>query len=131
MAKIREYIDDPAIVLPDEGVPGDPFWVIMELKGRQNTGNYHSIGKRDGNLMVMLFPQKSMADWAARELQTHCGDYGVRGVSARHLQCLLSLVEEGYPLELVVAAATLDEQGKLQGVPMRPEQIKQLLEFTV
>jgi len=131
MAKVREYIADSEAVLPDEGVDGEPFWVLMEVINGRNTGNYHSIGKKAGKYMVMLFPQKSMARWAAGELQAHSVDYAVRGVSALHLQCLLSLVEDGHPLELLVAAAGLDEQGKLQGVSMRPEQIRQLLEFPV
>lgn len=124
---IGRYTDKLDVVLPDENVPGRPFWVLMEVKNGKNTGNYHSIGKRDNLTMIMLFPQRQMAEWAAQRLALHSGDFRVRGVSAGHLEVLLRLCEDGYPLQLLVAASGLDENGELRGALMSPRQIRDIL----
>lgn len=127
MERVKHYVESPVILLPDDSVRGEPFWMLMEIKDGKNTGNYHAIGTRDGKTMLMLFPQLEMARWALDQLQVYSGDFGVRGISSGHLHCLLRLVEEGYSLELVVAAAGLDQCGQLQGVPMSPDQIRQIM----
>ena len=126
---IKHYVESPVMVLPDESVRGEPFWMLMEITDGKNTGNYHAIGTREGKTMLMLFLQLDMARWALGRLQAYSGDFEVRGVSNGHLQCLLRLVEDGYPLELVVAAAGLDQYGQLQGAPMSSGQIRQMLAY--
>lgn len=125
---IKHYVESTVMVLPDESVRGEPFWMLMEIAEGKNTGNYHAIGTREGKTMLMLFLQLDMASWALGQLQTYSGDFEVRGVSTGHLHCLLRLVEDGYPIELVVAAAKLDQYGQLQGAPMSPGQILQMLD---
>lgn len=124
---ISSYTDKVENVLPDENVLGSPFWTLMEIKDGKNTGNYHSIGKRDKLSMVMLFPQKQTARWSAQRLALHSNGFQVRGVSAGHLEVLLRLCEDGYPLQLVVAASGLDENGELRGALMSPHQIREML----
>lgn len=124
---IRKYTADPEAVLPDETVQGEPFWALMEIKGGVNTGNYHSIGKEGGLTRIMLFPQRHMAEWAARKLADHVEGFEVRGISAEHLEVLLRLCEDGYPLQLVVAASGLNEKGELCGAVMSPRQIREAL----
>lgn len=124
---IEKYVSDVETVLPGDKVQGEPFWVLMEIKNGKNTGNYHSIGKRGSNTMVMLFPQRHMADWAAGIMARHCDHFMVRGVSTDHLKVLLKLCEDGYPLELVVAASELNEKGELCGAVMTPYQLRDIL----
>ncbi|MCL6612842.1 MAG: hypothetical protein K6T66_15025 [Peptococcaceae bacterium] len=124
---ISKYKVSAQTVMPGENVPGSPFWVLMEIKDGKNTGNYHSIGKQGDRAMIMLFPQKRMADWAAGELARHSSDFQVRGVSAEHLEVLLRLCEDGYPLQLVIAASDLNEKGELCGAIMSPHQIREAL----
>ncbi|MFZ5631920.1 MAG: hypothetical protein ACOY40_03665 [Bacillota bacterium] len=124
---ISKYAGTLEAVMPDENVPGNPFWALMEIKEGKNTGNYHSIGKKNNRIMIMLFPQKQMAEWAAGELARHSGDFQVRGISAEHLEVLLRLCEDGYPLQLVVAASELNEKGELCGAVMSPHQIREAL----
>ncbi|MFZ5649042.1 MAG: hypothetical protein ACOY30_15640 [Bacillota bacterium] len=124
---IQKYATHVEIVLPGDNVQGEPFWVLMEIKNGKNTGNYHSIGKRENRTMIMLFPQRHMADWAAGIMAQHSNDFAVRGVSAEHLNVLLRLCEDGYPLELVVAASELNEKGELCGAVMSPHQIRDIL----
>ncbi|MFZ5597845.1 MAG: hypothetical protein ACOY31_12635 [Bacillota bacterium] len=124
---VKKYTDRVEVVMPDESVQGDPFWVLMEIRDGRNTGNYHSIGKREGKTLVMLFPQRYMADWAAARLAEQCDGFDVRGVGSGHLEVLLRLCEDGYPLELVVAASELDEKGDLCGAVMSPCQIRKVL----
>jgi hypothetical protein len=128
MERIKHYVESSVMVLPDESVRGEPFWMLMEIKDGNNTGNYHAIGIREGKKMLMLFLQLDMARGALGQLQAYSGDFEVRGVSTGHLHCLLRLVEDGYPLELVVAAAGLDQYGQLQGAPMSSGQIRQMLD---
>ena len=124
---ITKYTIKAETVLPGENVQGDPFWVLMEIRNGQNTGNYHSIGKKDKRTLIMLFPQKHMADWAAEILEQHSSNFMVRGVSSDHLDVLLRLCEDGYPLELVVSASELNEKGELCGAMMSPYQIRNVL----
>jgi hypothetical protein len=124
---IRKYTDSAEVVLPGEDIQGEPFWALMEMKNGLNTGNYHSIGKKDQRVLIMLFPQREMADWAAERLKAHTPDFEVRGISAGHLEVLLRLCEDGYPLELVVAASGLDQNGDLCGAVMSPFQIRKAL----
>lgn len=124
---ISIYTNNINTVLPDENILGEPFWVLMEIKDGENTGNYHSIGKRDNKSLIMLFPQKDMANWAEERLAEHSGDFKVRGVSKEHLEVLLRLCEDGYPLEFVVAASELNEGGDLCGAVMSPFQIRNIL----
>jgi hypothetical protein len=125
---IRKYTDRVEVVLPGGDVPGEPFWALMEIKDGLNTGNYHSIG-REGNLTrIMIFPQRGVADWAARKLAEHADGFEVRGISARHLEVILRLCEDGYPLQLVVASSDLNAEGELCGAVMSPRQIRDALE---
>ena len=124
---ITKYTIKAEAVLPGENVQGDPFWVLMEIRNGHNTGNYHSIGKKNNRTLIMLFPQKHMADWAAEVLEQHDSNFGVRGISADHLDVLLRLCEDGYPLELVVSASELSENGELCGAMMSPYQIRSVL----
>ncbi|MCL5056662.1 MAG: hypothetical protein M1130_01430 [Actinobacteria bacterium] len=126
---ISKYTDSAGVVLPGENVPGDPFWALMEIREGLNTGNYHSIGKKDNRSLIMLFPQREMADWAAERLREHAGEFEVRGLSAQHLEVLLRLCEDGYPIELVVSASGLDQKGDLCGAVMSPFQIRKALSF--
>lgn len=121
---VLKFTDTLETVFPDETVAGEPFWSLMEIKDGKNTGNFHSIGQRYGKTMVMLFPQKRMADWAATRLREHSSDFGVRGISRTHLDVLCGLCESDYPIELVVAAADLNLRGELQGASMTPAQIR-------
>lgn len=124
---IRKYTGRVEVVVPGENVPGEPFWALMEIKDGVNTGNYHSIG-REGNLTrIMLFPQKRMADWAAQKLAGHAEGFAVRGISAEHLEVILRLCEDGYPLQLVIAASDLNGKGELCGAVMSPRQIREAL----
>lgn len=124
---IEKYGANAETVLPGDDVQGEPFWVLMEIKNGKNTGNYHSIGKRENRTLIMFFPQREMADWAAGVLSRHSNDYMVRGVSTEHLKVLLRLCEDGYPLELVVAASELNPKGELCGAVMSPHQIREIL----
>lgn len=124
---ILKYTDKIDTVLPDESIPGEPFWALMEIRDRKNTGNYHSMGKRYGKTMLMLFPQKKMADWAARQLAGHVEGFEVRGISSKHLEVLLGLLEEGQPIELIVAASGLNDKGELLGASMSPVQIRDFI----
>lgn len=128
--RVGHCVESPDILLPDESVRGEPFWMLMEIIDGKNTGNYHAIGTREGKTMLMLFPQLDMARWALEQLKEYSGEFEIRGISAGHLHCLLGLVEEGYPLELVVAAAGFDQWGKLQGAPMSPGMIRQMLDWS-
>lgn len=124
---ISKYTDRAEVVLPGEDVPGEPFWALMEIKDGVNTGNYHSIG-REGNLTrIMLFPQRRMADWAAQKLAEHVDGFEVRGISPEHLEVILRLCEDGFPLQLVIAAADLNGKGELCGSVMSPRQIRDAL----
>lgn len=124
---ILKYTDRIDTVLPDETVKGEPFWALMEIREGKNTGNFHSIGKRAGNTMIMLFPQKQMADWAAIELSKHATGFQVRGISLAHLRVLFGLYEEGFPIEFIVAASQLNKKGELMGSPMTPYHIREAL----
>lgn len=124
---IKRYTGRVEVVLPDENVPGNPFWALMEIKDGVNTGNYHSIGKEGGLTRIMLFPQRRIADWAAGRLAGQVGGFEVRGISAGHLEVLLRLCEDGYPLQLVIAASDLNENGELCGAAMSPGQIRDAL----
>lgn len=124
---IKKYTASAEVVLPGENVQGEPFWALMEIRNGFNTGNYHSIGKKDNRTMIMLFPQREMAVWASERLKTHTMDFKVRGISSRHLEVLLRLCEDGYPMELVVAASGLDQNGDLCGAVMSPYQIRKAL----
>ena len=124
---LLKYTDNIEIVLPDVGVQGEPFWALMEIKSGENTGNYHSIGKRNGKTMIMLFPQRQMAEWAAGQLRQYTGDFEVRGISAAHLEVLLKLYDDGYPLEFIVSASALDSDGKLSGASLTSYHIREAL----
>ncbi len=124
---IRKYTDRVETVLPGENVRGAPFWALMEIKDGRNTGNYHSIGREGKFTRIMLFPQKRMADWAAGKLAEYAEGFEVRGISAEHLEVLLRLCEDGHPLQLVVAASDLNENGELCGAVMTPRQIREAL----
>jgi len=124
---IKKYTDRVDVVLPDQSVSGQPFWVLMEIENGVNTGNYHSIGKEAGLTRIMLFAQRQMADWAAERLAEQVRGFEVRGVSASHLEVLLRLCEDGHPLQLVVAASDLDRHGELLGAVMSPHQIREIL----
>lgn len=126
---IKKYTDSAGAVLPGKDVPGDPFWALMEIREGVNTGNYHSIGKKDNRSLIMLFPQREMADWAVGRLREHAEEFEVRGISAQHLEVLLRLCEDGYPIELVVSASGLDHKGDLCGAVMSPFQIRKALSF--
>ncbi|GBF34508.1 hypothetical protein DCCM_3626 [Desulfocucumis palustris] len=126
---ILKYTENIDTVLPGESTPGEPFWALMEIKDGRNTGNYHSMGNRFGKTMLMLFPQKKMADWAARQLSEHVEGFEVRGISGKHLEVLLGLYEDGQPIELIVAASGLDDKGELQGASMTPGQIRDFISF--
>lgn len=126
---IKKYTDRVEVVLPGESVPGNPFWALMEIKEGVNTGNYHSIGKEGGFSRIMLFAQRRMADWAAGRLAGQAGGFEVRGISAEHLEVLLRLCEDGYPLQLVIAASDLNENGDLCGAVMSPHQIRDALSW--
>lgn len=126
---IKKYTGGVEVVLPDETVPGSPFWALMEIRDGTNTGNYHSIGKDGRFTRIMLFAQRSMAEWAAGRLAGKAGGFEVRGVSAGHLEVLLGLCEDGYPIQLVVAASGLDENGDLCGAVMSPHQIRDALKW--
>ncbi|MHB8918066.1 MAG: hypothetical protein ACYC4H_08585 [Desulfocucumaceae bacterium] len=124
---IKKYTGRVEVVLPDETVPGSPFWALMEIRDGKNTGNYHSIGKDGGLSRVMLFAQRRMADWAAGKLAEQAEGFEVRGISAGHLEVLLGLCEDGHPLQLVIAASDLNGDGDLRGAVMTPHQIREAL----
>lgn len=121
---VLKYTDTVETVLPDETVPGEPFWALMEIKDGKNTGNFHSIGQRYEKTMVMLFLQKKMAEWAVTRLKEYSANFEVRGISRNHLDVLFGLCEDGYSIELVVAAAGLNQKGELLGASMTPAQIR-------
>lgn len=124
---IKKYTDRVEVVLPGEAVRGSPFWALMEIRDGRNTGNYHSIGTEGGMTRIMLFPQRSAADWAAGKLAEYAGNFEVRGISSEHLEVLLRLCEDGCPIQLVIAAAGPDEKGDLKGAVMTPRQIRDAL----
>jgi hypothetical protein len=121
---VLKFTDTTDTLFPGEAVAGEPFWAIMEIINNENTGNFHSIGQRYGKTMIMLFPQRKMAEWAAKDLGEHSNDFRVRGINSAHLNVLLGLCEDGYPIELVVAAAGLNRSGELMGASMTPAQIR-------
>lgn len=126
---VLKHTEDIKNVFPDEKVPGEPFWALMEIKEGKNTGNFHSVGKRDGKTMIMLFPQKKMAAWAATRLNKHAAGFEVRGISPAHLQVLFGFYEDGYPIEFIIAASQLNENGELMGSSMSPFQIREALDL--
>lgn len=78
------------IMLPEDDVIGDPFWVVMEtIKNNddENTGNYNMVNDK-----ILLFLSKKQADSYCRKLED---DSRVFGISQNHLNILISLQEKG------------------------------------
>ena len=73
------------VMLPDEEIIGDPFWVIMETEqdSDKNTGNYE---------MVLLFLSKKQAINYCSKIKKSAK---VFGISQNHLKVLVSLQEKG------------------------------------
>lgn len=86
----RSVIGALKIMLPENDVVGDPFWLVMETvkdNKDENTGNYNMIN--DG---VLLFLSKKQVDNYCRKLK---GSSKVFGISQNHLKILVSLQEKG------------------------------------
>ncbi len=77
------------IMLPDEDVIGDPFWVVMETEQNsgKNKGNYDMY-----NGSILLFLSKKQAINYCNKLQKTAG---VFGISQNHLKILADLKEKG------------------------------------
>lgn len=80
------------VMLPDEDIIGDPFWVVMETEQRsgKNTGNYTMIKNS-----ILLFLSKKQATNYCGKLKKSARVYGI---SQKHLKILVALQELGlYP----------------------------------
>ncbi len=80
------------IMLPDEDVIGDPFWVVMETEENsgRNIGNYDM-----NNDSILLFLSKKQAINHCNKLKKSAR---VFGISQNHLRILANLQEKGmYP----------------------------------
>lgn len=77
------------VMLPDEEVIGDPFWVVMETEqdSDKNTGNYEMV-----NDSILLFLSKKQAINYCGKIQNSAK---VFGISQNHLKVLVSLQEKG------------------------------------
>jgi len=92
----KDVCNSIKIMLPDEVIIGDPFWIIMETSQdlNANTGNYKMI---DNN--ILLFLSKKQAD-------KHCcktKNEKVFGISQQHLKILIGLQERGLCPEFSIA----------------------------
>lgn len=88
---VKDVLSSVKVMLPDEGVIGDPFWVIMETTHDQNenTGSYKMIDNH-----ILLFLSKKQADKHCCKLKNE----KVFGISQKHLRVLIGLQEGGlYP----------------------------------
>jgi hypothetical protein len=77
------------VMLPDEEIIGDPFWVIMETEqdSDKNTGNYEMV-----NDSILLFLSKKQAINYCSKIKKSAK---VFGISQNHLKVLVSLQEKG------------------------------------
>lgn len=78
------------IMLPDEDVIGDPFWIIMEIESNGIVnGNYVRFGE-----VIPLFLSRKQAQIAATLRNEHFEKKcSIFGLSQEHLRILVSLVE--------------------------------------
>lgn len=85
---IKSMIKRFGMILPDESIIGDPFWVVMETGGNgENTGTYYSY---DGLIPLFLSYKQ------AREVADKNSDLKVYGLSQNHLKILSSFTDSTY-----------------------------------
>lgn len=88
----KELIEDIKksieIIRPNHEVIGDPFWILMQIDAytQENTGNYLISHNH-----VLLFTSKKLAE----EFNNGQMGYAVFGVSQKHLNWLLLMIEKG------------------------------------
>ena len=86
---IKSALSAIKVMLPDEEVIGDPFWVVMgtEQDSDKNTGNYEMV-----NDSILLFISKKQAINYCSKIKNSAK---VFGISQNHLKVLVSLQEKG------------------------------------
>lgn len=77
------------VMLPDDNIVGDPFWIAMEIaqKNGENTGNYILADN-----VISLFLSKKQANSYCSKLKENAR---VFGISQNHLKVLVDLQEKG------------------------------------
>ena len=104
------------VMLPDEEIIGDPFWVIMETEkdSDKNTGNYEMV-----NDSILLFLSKKQAINYCSKIKKSAK---VFGISQNHLKVLVSLQEKGMFPDFSIAFPEFEQ---LQENPILYYQIPQ------
>ena len=77
------------VILPDEEIIGDPFWIVMETEqdSDKNTGNFEMVDDS-----ILLFLSKKQAINYCSKIKKSAK---VFGISQNHLKVLVSLQEKG------------------------------------
>ncbi len=81
-------MDRLKIMLPDEIVPGEPFWIIAEIQNGEVTGTLLAPGED----AVALFPTWKAAEDAWRLIEDR-SSWAVRGLSPEHFEIIAGLAE--------------------------------------
>lgn len=92
------------IILPEKGIVGDPFWVVMETgnSNDENMGNYAMI-----NDNILLFLSKKQADNYCMKLKD---EFEVFGISQNHLKVLVNLQEKSMSPEFCIALPQFEQK---------------------
>ncbi|AZP03732.1 hypothetical protein [Jeotgalibaca ciconiae] len=86
----KSVISALKMMLPEDDIVGDPFWVVMETiknNNDENTGNYDMVNDK-----ILLFLSKKQADSYCEKLEESSR---VFGISQNHLKILVRLQENG------------------------------------
>lgn len=90
-------------MLPDKSIKGNPFWVIMEMRGTENTtGSYFTFER---NQIILFISRKSAERIINRYHLTH---YGVFGVARQHLKSICSM-SKAFGYKLLICSKLLRE----------------------
>lgn len=99
-----EVLETLKIMLPEKGIVGDLFWVVMEMENENgnNTGNYNMINNK-----ILLFLSKKQADNYCMKLK---GGHKVFGISQNHLKVLVGLQEKSMFPEFCIALPQFEQK---------------------
>lgn len=95
---VKSIIGMLSIMLPEDKVVGDPFWIVMETVKNdvhENIGNYNMIEGK-----ILLFLSKKQADNYCSKLEDN---FRVFGVTQNHLKILVNLQERGMLPQFCIA----------------------------
>lgn len=104
------------LLLPDENVIGEPFWILMEKEKASDKGVNGTYIAKEDNILLLFISKKVAID--------HLNNYDkgkgvVRGVSQKHLKFLINLAEES---EVKLCITLLDDN---QGMMVEPDFLKE------